>query len=76
MGEIIDLESYRRRLKRKGVRSRGGGNRRNPERAAPRNDVTGPKGKPRFGESGKAGPAGPAGKARIEKVESSDPTSE
>ena len=73
MGEIVDLESYRRRLKRKSARAQGGGNRRNPERAGPRGEASSPKGKPRFGETGKAGPAG---KAKVEEIESSDPKSE
>lgn len=72
MGEIVDLESYRRRLKRKSTRSQSGGNRRNPERSAQRSEASSPKGKPRFGETGKAGPAG---KAKVEEIESSDPKS-
>ena len=77
MGEIVDLESYRRRLKRKNARAQSGGNRRNPDRAATRGEAASAKGKPRFGETGKAGPAGKAKVEEIEsEIESSDPKSE
>lgn len=42
MGEIIDLDAYRRRRKRKGAESRGAGNRRPPERPAPPGNKTRP----------------------------------
>ena len=61
MGEIIDLDSYRKRVKRKAARAQGMGNRRNPDRASRRGEPASPTSdhrKPRFGESGKIGPAG------------------
>ena len=70
MGEIIDLESYRRRLKRKAARTHGSGNRRNPDQAGLRGDKPRAGGEPRFNEKGKVGPAGNT------KVESSDPDTE
>lgn len=73
MGEIVDLESYRRRQRRKSARSQGAGNRRNPERAATRGEASGRKGNPRFGDSGKSGSAG---NAKIDKIKSRDPKSE
>lgn len=70
MGEIIDLESYRRRLKRKAARAQGSGNRRNPDLVLPRGDKPRPSGDSRFNDKGKVGPAGNT------KVESSDPDTE
>jgi len=70
MGEIIDLESYRRRLKRKAARALGSGNRRNPDQSGARGDKPRSSGEPRFNDKGKVGPAGNM------KIESSDPDTE
>ena len=35
MGDVIDLDAYRRKRKRKGAETRGSGNRRPPERPLP-----------------------------------------
>ena len=70
MGEIVDLEIYRKRLKRKGARAQGAGNRRNPDPPASRAEPSAPKAgsrKPRLGDSGKRGSSGNA------KIEPSDP---
>ena len=80
MGEVVDLEKYRRRVKRRAARSPGAGNRRTPDQPVPHGTKSGPEGDARFGEKGKAGPGnvgpgkrGPAGNA---KIEPSDPDTE
>lgn len=68
MGDIIDLDAYRRRRKRKGAEARGAGNRRPPERPVPPSNKTRPGLDPK--DSSRAG--GDAGAA----VERNDKTGE
>jgi hypothetical protein len=73
MGEIVDLESYRKKLQRKSARAPGAGSRRTPDRDHADDDPPGPRHnrrEPRRGETGNAGPGGNA------KVEPSGPESD
>ena len=70
MGEIVDLEVYRKRRRRKASRPQGVGNRRNPDGAAPRPAKSSPRSggpEPQFGETVPCGPMGTT------KIENSDP---
>jgi hypothetical protein len=70
MGEVVDLEIYRKRSKRGAARGQGPGNRRSPDQgpqcAKPPGKKTGPQ-KPR---SSKSDRLEPSGKAKIESNDS------
>lgn len=73
MGEIVDLESYRKKIKRKSTRAPGAGSRRSPDSDRSGDDSPGPRPprrEPRRGETGKAGPGSNA------KAEPSDTESD
>ncbi|MFQ5776028.1 MAG: hypothetical protein ACE5GS_16020 [Kiloniellaceae bacterium] len=62
MGEIVDLDSYRKRRKRKAAESRSAGSRRHTERYQSRHDRTGT-----AVESLEAGRAEPDERGKIER---------
>lgn len=66
MGEVVDLEIYRKRLKRKAARGQGPGNRRSPDRGPQCPKQPGA----RESRSSNASQLEPSGKPKVESSDS------